>query len=81
MSVESYRDLRVWQRRLDLVHAVYDITRRLPPDERGDLLIVQRIGYSDAQPLASALAIGGEVGRMLRMMRVRLRESPPRAPR
>jgi four helix bundle protein len=126
MSVQSYRDLRVWQRSLEMVHAVYAITRQLPADERDalstqlrraagsvpaniaeghsrahrkeflqflaiaqaslteletHLLIVERVGYSDPAHLAAALDICGEVGRMLRVMRVRLQDSAPRPSR
>jgi four helix bundle protein len=30
---ESYRDLRVWQRAMELVFGVYDVTRSFPKDE------------------------------------------------
>jgi four helix bundle protein len=30
----SYRELRVWQRALDLVETVYEVSGRLPDDER-----------------------------------------------
>ena len=31
--IETYRDLRVWQRAMDLVVAAYDIAKLLPRDE------------------------------------------------
>ncbi len=34
----TYRGLDVWQRSLMLVAAVYDLTKRLPPDERYGLV-------------------------------------------
>lgn len=37
MTVRSYRDLRVWQRSIDLVCATYAIVRMLPAEERGAL--------------------------------------------
>jgi four helix bundle protein len=122
MIVRSYRDLRVWQRSLDLVQAVYAITRRLPREERyalGDqlrrsvgsvaaniaeghtrahrkeflqflavaqasltevethLIIVERVGYLEPAPVGGALGICGEVGRMLTVMRARLRDASP----
>ncbi len=33
-SQQGYRDLVVWQRAVDLVPKVYDLLRRLPPEER-----------------------------------------------
>ncbi|PYO94994.1 MAG: diversity-generating retroelement protein bAvd family protein [Gemmatimonadetes bacterium] len=33
-KVTSYRDLTVWQRAMDLVDAVYEITETFPKDER-----------------------------------------------
>ena len=37
MSVRSYRDLKVWQRAMDLVPAVYKVVQRLPKEERYEL--------------------------------------------
>lgn len=31
---KSYRDLKVWQKAMDLTDAVYDLTRDFPVDER-----------------------------------------------
>jgi four helix bundle protein len=42
MSTRDYRDLRVWQRAVDLVEAVYRLTRHLPPDERFGLVAQMR---------------------------------------
>ncbi|MEM8560017.1 MAG: four helix bundle protein [Bacteroidota bacterium] len=36
-SIESYTDLLVWQRAMDLVDEVYDLARCFPSDERFDL--------------------------------------------
>ena len=33
-SIRSYRDLHVWQRSMDLVLEIYDITKNYPDDER-----------------------------------------------
>lgn len=33
MSVQSYRDLQVWQKAMDLVAACYQLTTRLPQTE------------------------------------------------
>ena len=33
MAVHSFRDLRVWQSGMDLVVAIYDVTRSLPKSE------------------------------------------------
>ena len=34
MSVRDYRDLRVWQRAVDLASACYEVAARLPASER-----------------------------------------------
>ena len=34
MAVQSYRDLEVWQKAMDLVTTVYDITKTFPETER-----------------------------------------------
>ena len=125
MSVRSYRDLRVWQRSIDLVHVVYEIARALPPEERSvlssqirraagsihaniaeghtrahrreflqflviaqaslaelesHLLVVERVGYADPRMISATLQVCGEVGRMLRVMRGHLQDSPARRP-
>ncbi|MEM9998743.1 MAG: four helix bundle protein [Bacteroidota bacterium] len=36
-AIESYTDLLVWQRAMDLVDEVYDLARCFPSDERFDL--------------------------------------------
>jgi four helix bundle protein len=34
MKIESYRDLEVWQRAIDVAQEVYALTRRMPPQEQ-----------------------------------------------
>lgn len=34
---KGYRDLRVWQRAIELVPKVYELVRRFPPEERYEL--------------------------------------------
>ena len=34
MTVQNYRDLRVWQAGMDLVEQIYRLTQSFPPDER-----------------------------------------------
>jgi four helix bundle protein len=38
MALQNYRDLDVWQRAMDLVDAVYDVTSEFPPSERFGLV-------------------------------------------
>ena len=33
MEVKSYRDLKVWQKAMDLAQAVFDVTKSFPKDE------------------------------------------------
>jgi len=34
MSIQSYRELKVWQRAMDLIEQCYQVTRSFPADER-----------------------------------------------
>ena len=34
MSLQSYRDLEVWQVSVDLTVAIYELTRPMPPEEK-----------------------------------------------
>jgi four helix bundle protein len=34
MSIDSYRELKVWQRGMDIVVATYELTKEFPSDER-----------------------------------------------
>ena len=38
MTLKTYRDLTVWQKAMDLVVAVYELSRRLPAEERFGLM-------------------------------------------
>lgn len=38
----SYEDLKVWQRAMDLVYVIYDITRAFPKDEMYGLVSQMR---------------------------------------
>src|SRR3989344_4541550 len=42
MAVQSYKDLLVWQRGIDLVEQVYNLTDRLPDHERFGLVSQMR---------------------------------------
>ena len=33
MSVESYKDLKVWQKSIDLVDGIYEVTKKFPKEE------------------------------------------------
>lgn len=47
MSIESYRDLLVWQKAMDLVVEIYRLTKAFPPDERFGLTIqIRRVAVS-----------------------------------
>jgi four helix bundle protein len=126
MRVSSYKDLVVWQRAIELVCAAYDVSRKLPPEERfalGDqirraavsvpanvaeghsragrreflhflavsaasltelethLIIAERVGYVGSADVAKAWRIADGVGRMLTVMRKRLREGAAAAQR
>jgi four helix bundle protein len=42
MIIRSHRDLQVWQRSMDLVDAIYSLTRSFPRDERYGLITQMR---------------------------------------
>ena len=47
IEVKSYRDLKVWQRSMDLVEKCYHLTKRLPPTETYGLISqIQRAAVS-----------------------------------
>lgn len=42
MSIESYRDLIVWQKSIQLVKAVYELTEKFPKSEQSNLISQMR---------------------------------------
>jgi four helix bundle protein len=41
-QIQSFKDLIVWQRSMDLIEVLYEVTRRYPPDERFGLIAETR---------------------------------------
>lgn len=66
-SIRSYRDLRVWQVAMDLVIAVYAVTKSLPREGEVEtqLEIGRRLEYFTPQDLVNVLSLGDEVSKML----------------
>lgn len=51
--IASYRDLRVWQKAMDLVELSYTLARKLPNTERFELVVqIQRAAVSVAANIA-----------------------------
>ncbi|MEQ3724516.1 four helix bundle protein [Alcanivorax sp.] len=74
MKVENrrYKSLRVWQGSVELVEAVYGMTRVLPQEERFGLAgQMQRAALSVPSNIAEGYGCGGDVefGRFLRIAR------------
>ena len=47
MSIERFQDLVVWQRSIELVEEVYEITKHLPSDEKFGLISqIRRVAVS-----------------------------------
>lgn len=74
MKVESrrYKGLRVWQGSVELVEAVYGMTKALPREERFGLAgQMQRAALSVPSNIAEGYGRGGDVefGRFLRIAR------------
>jgi len=71
-AIRSYRDLRAWQRAMDLVVVVYQLVRRLPADERFGLRDqVRRCAVSIPCNLAEGHARGSR-GDFVRFIRISL---------
>lgn len=59
MAVQSFRELTAWQRAMDLVTAVYAVTRQFPGDERFGLCNqVRRAAVSVPSNIAEGQARG-----------------------
>jgi len=53
MSLRSYRELKVWQKAMELIERCYDITRSYPADERFGLISqIRRAAVSVAANIA-----------------------------
>ena len=53
MSIQSYRELKVWQRAMDLIEKCYTTTRSFPADERFGLISqIRRAAVSVAANIA-----------------------------
>jgi four helix bundle protein len=53
MSIQSYRELKVWQRAMDLIEQSYQLTRSFPADERFGLISqIRRASISIAANIA-----------------------------
>ena len=56
-KIRSYRDLRVWQKGVDLVVVCYQLAKKLPPDERFGLISqIQRAAVSIPANIAEGYA-------------------------
>lgn len=59
MTIRSYRELKVWQKAMDLAVTAYSITRRFPDSERFGLSSqLQRAGVSVPSNIAEGHAVG-----------------------
>jgi len=60
VEIRSYRDLKVWQLGMDLVHRVYDVTREFPKTEIFGLTSqIRRAAVSVPSNVAEGHARGG----------------------
>ena len=62
VKIQSHRDLRVWQKGMDLVVTVYAVSKQFPVEERYGLIqqatsvmIVERLGLADQKSIADVL--------------------------
>ncbi len=69
-SVRSYRDLEVWKKSIDLVEAIYKLSKTFPPDERFGLTSqVRRAAASVPANIAEGAARTG-TGEFLQFLSV-----------
>ena len=81
MRVQSYRDLRVWQRAVDLACVAYAIAQASLTELETHLTVAERVGFTPQDIIARAMVVCAEVGRMLTAMRARLAERSSRPDR
>lgn len=77
-TIQSYRDLRVWQGAMDLVESVYTLSGAFPPDERFGLTSqIRRSSVSVPSNIAEGWgrASRGEYRQFLRYAQGSLREA------
>jgi four helix bundle protein len=77
MSTQTYRDLSVWQKSMDLVIATYQLAQRFPPEERFGLTSqMQRAVVSIPANIAEGYGrvSGGDYNRFLMIARGSLME-------
>ena len=61
MAVQSYRDLEAWQLGMDFVVDVYEMSMRLPPDERYGLTAqIRRAAVSVPSNVSEGHQLGGK---------------------
>jgi hypothetical protein len=77
IEVKSYRDLKVWQKSMDLVVICYQLTSKLPKTEIYGLTsqiqrIVARLAYLKDEELETVLNKCDEIGRMLHSLKEKL---------
>ncbi|MEZ4734772.1 MAG: four helix bundle protein [Caldilineaceae bacterium] len=56
MAIKDYRDLEVWQAGIRLSLAIYQVTKRFPPEERFDLATSYNAGVSIPSNVAEGYA-------------------------
>jgi len=63
VKIQSHRDLRVWQKGMDLVVTVYAVSKQFPVEERYGLIqqatsvmiMEERLGLADQKSIADVL--------------------------
>ncbi|HLD20239.1 MAG TPA: four helix bundle protein [Patescibacteria group bacterium] len=73
MRIESYENLIVWQKAMDLVIAVYEVTRKFPHEEiygsgaelETHIKIARRLSYGGSKDYIQVEMLIGEVMRIL----------------
>ena len=70
--IQSYRDLEVWRKGVDLAVDIYTVTRRFP----ALLLIAHRVGYVKRETFIALAERTDEIARMLFSLTRSIANSP-----
>ncbi len=65
-QINSFRDLLVWQKAMDLAVRCYGVSRRMPKNEQGVLELGARVKVVSEQEATALITDAQEIGRMLK---------------
>jgi hypothetical protein len=64
--IESYRDLVAWQKGMELVHSIYQVSKQFPKAEvETQIQIAHSLKYMEGSAAANLLNLCAELGRII----------------